>query len=269
MWPQATSDQGRQGARRRSAEIVEVNEALDEERLLRSSLLATAALAVFRGLGGAAGASSRSELLQTLTLRLAPSGSPARCTLRSWLRRLRLCRAREVVLPDDRLASKQKVSGVALIRRCGFTGRAVAFVLPGASPVVPATSAPGLPRHSTGRWQGLAGLAGPCVAAAAALSAATRRTRCARVVRSALSDNPWEDVNKRTRTKGKTQGGAPWFAPGWGEEGDEDEEEELERKKPVEESVYCCWVMPKKTAADFLKEWAEEEEASDEQKDLL
>lgn len=75
----ATSDQGRQGARRRSAEIVEVNEALDEERLLRSSLLATAALAVFRGLGGAAGASSRSELLQTLTLRLAPSGSPARC----------------------------------------------------------------------------------------------------------------------------------------------------------------------------------------------
>ncbi|OLP82214.1 hypothetical protein AK812_SmicGene37160 [Symbiodinium microadriaticum] len=110
MWPQATSDQGRQGARRRSAEIVEVNEALDEERLLRSSLLATAALAVFRGLGGAAGASSRSELLQTLTLRLAPSGSSARCTLRSWLRRLRLCRAREVVLPDDRLASKQKVT---------------------------------------------------------------------------------------------------------------------------------------------------------------
>ncbi|OLP82213.1 Fragile X mental retardation syndrome-related protein 2 [Symbiodinium microadriaticum] len=147
---------------------------------------------------------------------------------------------------------------------------AASFVLPGASPVVPATSAPGLPRHSTGRWQGLAGLAGPCVAAtAAALSAATRRTRCARVVRSALSDNPWEDVNKRTRTKGKTQGGAPWFAPGWGEEGDEDEEEELERKKPVEESVYCCWVMPKKKAADFLKEWAEEEEASDEQKDLL
>eukprot|EP00439_Symbiodinium_sp_Y106_P057823 s4225_g8.t1 len=251
----ATSDQGRQGARRRSAEIVEVNEALDQERLLRSSLLATAALAVFRGLGGAAGASSRSELLQTLTSRLAPLGSPARATLRSWLRRLRLCRAREVVLPDDRRASTEKVSGTSE-QSCSDMMEAPSFVLLGTSPVapvVPATSAPGLPRRSTGRWQGVAG---PCMAATAAAlaAAATRRTRCARVVRSALSDNPWDYVNKRTRTKGNTQGGAPWFAPGWGDEEDEDEaEEELERKKPVEESVYCCWVMPKKKAAEFLK----------------
>ncbi|CAE7212874.1 TTLL11 [Symbiodinium sp. CCMP2456] len=304
------TDQGRQGARRRSAEVAEVNEALDEERLLRSSLLATAALAVFRGLGGAAGAASRSELLQTLTLRLAPSGSPARGTVRSWLRRLRLCRAREAVLPDDRLASKKKclelpqpevhdarddamkmdLRMTAPLRRM----RALAMARAPAKAVWfnmrtvdirEVRFAKHIARGScnvssrltqTQHWalaKRRRALYGCDCSSPVRCCDSTYQVFSRRSVRikygarkaspppmtischmpASCSDNPWEDVNKRTRTKGKTQGGAPWFAPGWGEEGDEDEEEELERKKPVEESVYCCWVMPKKKAAEFLK----------------
>ncbi|CAE7660160.1 FXR2 [Symbiodinium pilosum] len=152
---------------------------------------------------------------------------------------------------------------------------AAAFVAPSALPVPPTIPAPGLPRHGGAKCQGTPGSYCAVAAAAAVSVAVTRRARRARVVRQALSDNPWDELNKQTRGTGKqrkSEAGAPWFVPGWGDEEDEDdddEEEELERKKPVEESVYCCWVMPKKKASAILEEWAEEEEASDEQKDIL
>ncbi|CAE6947959.1 FXR2 [Symbiodinium natans] len=123
-----------------------------------------------------------------------------------------------------------------------------AFVVAGPSPAVFATPAParGLPRQSARQWQGAAG---PCAAAAAAAvsAAVTRRARNARIARSAkLSDNPWEDINKRNRVEGQTQAGAPWFMPGWGGELDQDpdDEEELDRKKPVEESVCLGKLAP-------------------------
>ncbi|CAJ1417259.1 unnamed protein product [Effrenium voratum] len=49
----------------------------------------------------------------------------------------------------------------------------------------------------------------------------------------------------------------------------EEVEDELPPKKSLEDSVYCCWVTPKKRASETLKSWSEEEEADDEQRQML
>jgi len=97
---------------------------------------------------------------------------------------------------------------------------------------------------------------GACLASLAAAAASMRRrSRAARVPRAGLSDNPWAE---------RKFGEKPPKDPD-----DEDEDETLERKKPVEESEYCCWVTPKKEASEILKGWAEQDDVSDEQKDIL
>jgi len=49
----------------------------------------------------------------------------------------------------------------------------------------------------------------------------------------------------------------------------EEMENELPPKKSLEDSVYCCWVTPKKKAAELFTSWSEDEAADDEQKDML
>lgn len=92
--------------------------------------------------------------------------------------------------------------------------------------------------------------------------AVTKRSR-ARVLRRAQ-----RPINARD---GKTipQGGSWLFPAIDDDELYEEMENELPPKKSLEDSVYCCWVTPKKKASELFESWADDEAADDEQKNLL
>eukprot|EP00435_Cladocopium_sp_Y103_P006623 s5658_g2.t1 len=141
------------------------------------------------------------------------------------------------------------------------------FLLPSA--VTPAPRALALSSSAGAALHAARPAAAPALGLCLTLAVAGHLARRGRVGRgSRVGRRAQRPINARD---GKTipQGGSWLFPAVDDDELYEEMENELPPKKSLEDSVYCCWVTPKKKASELFASWAEDEAADDEQKDML